>query len=77
MSLRRVGAATDVRIVVLVLGERKIEGGLQVEPKSRIDIEKAAEPDGRVGGHAPPLADDIADAIAGNSNRLREPARAG
>ncbi len=57
--------------VLLALGRRKIVRGLQVQPKTQIDAEVAAEPKGR--RRATP-ANDVADSPV-NADRLRERAR--
>ena len=60
---------------MLVFGARQVVGGLQIQPESRIDVKKAAEANGRVGGNVAPPADDVADTVAGDANGLRQGVR--
>jgi hypothetical protein len=60
---------------MLALGARQVVGGLEVQPKSRVDVEKAPETNGGVGGHLAPLTDNVADPIGGHAKGLRERAR--
>jgi len=69
------GARAQAGIVVLVFGARQVVGGLQIQPESRIDVKKAAEANGRVGGNVAPPADDVADTVAGDANGLRQGVR--
>ncbi len=50
----------------------QIVSGLRIHPKSRIDVEKASQPDRRVGGNVGAPADDIADTIARHTHGLRQ-----
>src|SRR5260370_8770196 len=60
---------------MLAFGARQVIGGLQIQPKSRVDVEKASKPDSRVRRHVAPLADDIADPVAGDADGLRQGVR--
>src|SRR5260370_1668410 len=60
---------------MLAFGARQVIGGLQLQPKSRVEVEKASKPDRRVRRHVAPLADDIADPVAGDADGLRQGVR--
>ena len=74
-SLRRFRSRTPARIVVLAFGARQVVSCLEVQPKSRIDVEIAAKANGRVGRYVPPPANDVADPVSRHADRLGEGAR--
>ena len=57
---------------MFVLGERRVAGRLQVQPKSRIDVKKSAKTKAVSADTSPPLANDV----AGDSVERRWPAPA-
>lgn len=60
----------DCGIILLGFGFGQVVSGLEIEPEARIGVEIAAEPDRRVGGDVTALAQDVADPVAGDAERL-------
>ncbi len=48
----------------------EVVGGLEVQPKPGIDVEKSPQPDRRVGRHVPALPHDVADPVSRHADRL-------